>query len=176
MAESRHVSQVYTIISEAAVFEAVRHSRALGDASPVTSEHLWDQVAGDMSRKPYKALGMDLVDGGRRRRQEAAEGFMHDEHRLQSQQAKGRRHGAEARAKLREQGVRAVLHQKIDALGEALARNGEAVTEIGQEVEAFLEKMRDQTADLARHGVEAAQLRQAQEKPAASPNFSPTPY
>jgi energy-coupling factor transporter ATP-binding protein EcfA2 len=176
VAESRHVSQVYTIISEAAVFEAVKHSRALGDASPVTSEHLWDHVAGDMSRKPYKALGMDLVDGGRRRRQEAAEGFMHDEHRLQSQQAEGRKHGAEARAKLRELGVRAVLPQKIDALGEALTRNGEAVTELGQEVKAFLKKMRDQTADLAKRGDEAAQSRQAREKLAAHPNFSPTPY
>lgn len=119
---------------------------------------------------------MDLVDGGRRRRQEAAEGFMHDEHRLQSQQAEGRKHGAEARAKLREQGVRAVLPQKIDTLRGVLARNGEAVTELGQEVEAFLKKMRDQTADQAKRGAEAAQSRQAQEKLAAHPDFSPTPY
>lgn len=39
-----------------------------------------------------------------------------------------------------------------------------------------MKKMRDQTADLAKRGAEAAQSRQAQEKLAAHQDFSPTPY
>ena len=176
VAESRHVSQVYTVIAEAAVFEAVKHSRALGDASPVTSEDLWDRVAEDMSRKPYKALGMDLVDGMRRQHEQVVEGFMQFEHRLQSQRAEGRRHGAEIRARLREEGARTALQKQIGALDEALARNGAAVTELGREVGAFLRSMREQTADIARRGIEAAEARSAREEKAARPSFSPSPY
>ena len=175
VAESRHVSQVYTVISEAAVFEAVKHSRALGDASSVTSEDLWDRVAEDMSRKPYKALGMDLVDGPRRQHEEAVEEFMHFEHRIQSQVAQGRQHGAETRAMLREGGAREVLRMQIGALDEALARNGAAVAELGGEVEAILHSLREQAADIARRGLRAAEERQLREE-AARPSFSPSPY
>ncbi len=62
MAESRHVSQVYTVVSEAAAFEAVKRSRAVGDKEPITTGHLWEQVAKDMSDKPYKSLALDLVE------------------------------------------------------------------------------------------------------------------
>ena len=176
VAESRHVSQVYTVIAEAAVFEAVRRSRALGDVSPITSEDLWDQVAEDMSRKPYKALGMDLVDGVRRQHEEAVEGFMHYEHLFQSQRADGRQHGVEIRTRLREEGARAALRKQIGALDEALARNGAAVTELGQAVEAFLRSMREQAATMARRGLEAIEGRRAKEQEVARPSFSPGPY
>lgn len=175
VAESRHVSQVYTVISEAAVFEAVKHSRALGDASPVTSGDLWDRVAGDMSRKPYKALGMDLVDGPRRQHEEAVEEFIHFEHRIQSQVTQGRQHGAETRAMLREKGAQEVLRTQIGALDEALARNGAAVAELGGEVEAILRSLREQAAEIARRGLRAAEEHQSRQE-AARPGFSPSPY
>jgi len=175
-AESRHVTQVYTMVAEAAVFEAVKRSRALGDASPITSEHLWDRVAEDMSRKPYKALGIDLVDGPRRRQEEAVEGFMHYEHLLQSQQAEGRHHGVEARAMVREKDAQEALQQQIDALNDVLAGNGKAVTELGREVEVFLHSMRERTTEIAQRGIEAARTHRAQQEQAARPSFSPSPY
>ena len=60
-AESRHVTQVWTMISEAAVFEAVKTGRPLGDQEQITADQLWDRVAADMSEKPYKAIGVDLL-------------------------------------------------------------------------------------------------------------------
>lgn len=176
VAESRHVSQVWAVISEIAVFEAVKHSRALGNTSPVTLEALWDRMAEDMSRKPYKALGIDLVDGARRHYEQTVEGFMHFEHRVQSQRANGRRHGAEARALLRDKGARETIHTQLGALDEALGRNAQAVTELGQEIETFLSDLRNQKGDLARQAIEGADLRQAREEASAQPWLSPSPY
>ena len=176
VAESRHVTQVYTMIAEAAVFEAVKMRRALGDVSEVTTKDLWDRVAEDMSTKLYKALGMDLANGTRRSREAAIDHFIQGEHRIEVAKAAGRKPGVEARARLREEADRKALRSQLSALDEALTRNGQAVTALGQEVETFLRTMRDQTADLARRGVEAAELRQAREAAAARPSFGPSPY
>ena len=176
VAESRHVTQVYTMIAEAAVFEAVKMRRALGDVSEVTSKDLWDRVAEDMSTKLYKALGMDLANGTRRSREAAIDTFIQGEHRVEVAKAAGRKPGVEARARLREEADRKALRSQLGALDEALTRNGQAVTALGQEIETFLRAMRDQTADLARRGIEAAELRQAREAAAARPSFGPSPY
>ena len=176
VAESRHASQVHTIISEVAVFEAVKHSRAMGDARPITSEGLWERVAEDMSYKPYKALAMDLVDGRRRQRRQEIEGFMLVEHRLQSQRAEGRHHGVDARALLREKGARDIAREQLGALAHALARNGQAVTELGREVEALLGNVRGQTSDLVRLSVDTIELRQAREEALSRAWPSPVPY
>ncbi len=61
VAESRARGATWTLISDEATFEAVRNRRALGDQTPVTAEDMWDKVAGDVATKPYKALGMDLL-------------------------------------------------------------------------------------------------------------------
>lgn len=60
VAESRAKGATWTMISDAATFEAVRNQRALGDLTPVTSDELWNHVAKAMANKPYKALGMDV--------------------------------------------------------------------------------------------------------------------
>ena len=158
------------------MFEAVKMRRALGDASEVTTQHLWDRVAEDMSTKLYKTLGMDLANGTRRSREAAIDGFMEGEHRIEVAKAAGRKPGVEVRARLRAEADRKALRSQLGALEEALARNGQAVTALGQEIESFLRTMRDQTADLARRGIEAAELRQAREAAAARPSYSPSPY
>ncbi|WP_029604388.1 MobF family relaxase [Kozakia baliensis] len=60
VAESRARGKTWTMISDAATFEAVRSKRALGDATKITSDDLWKHVASKMAHKPYKSLGMDL--------------------------------------------------------------------------------------------------------------------
>ena len=50
----------WPVISEGALLEAERHRQALGDVTPITKEDLWARAAADMSRKPYKGLGIDL--------------------------------------------------------------------------------------------------------------------
>jgi pantoate kinase len=176
VAESRHVTQVHTLIAEAAVFEAVKMRRALGDVSEVTTKDLWDRVAEDMSTKLYKALGMDLANGTRRNREAGIGTFIQSEHLVEVAKGAGRKPGVETRARLREEADRKAVRSQLGALDEALARNGQAVTALGQEIETFLRTMRDQTADLARRGVKAAELRQAREAAAARPSFSPNPY
>ena len=89
VAESRHVSQVWTMVGEAAERESVHATRPLGDPHVVTAEDLWKQVAGRMSEKPYKPLGMDLLEQVRRDQQQAAAGFTAGCERLQ-RQATGR--------------------------------------------------------------------------------------
>ena len=176
VAESRHVTQVYTMIAEAAVFEAVKNRRALGDAAPITTKDLWDRVAEDMSQKRYKALGMDLVNNARRGHEKAIDTFIQSEHRVEVLKAAGRKPGVEARARVRAEADRETLRTQIGALDEALARNGEAVTGLGREIEVFLRKMREQTADLARRGIEAVEQRRAREDASAQPAFSPSPH
>ena len=171
MAQSRARTVTWTVVAEASVREAVKRGRALGDASPITAEHLWERMAQDIAAKPYKALGMGLVDGVRRQHEEAVEGFMHYEHLLQSQRADGRQHGVEIRVRLCEEGARAALHKQITALNEALARNSSAITELGQEVEVLLQSIRKQTVVIARRGIEAAKKRSA-----ARAGISPSPH
>ena len=175
-AESRHVTQVYTMISEAALFEAVKHRRALGDQAPVTTEDLWTRAGEDMSEKRYKPLGMDLMDGARARHEATVDGFMEAAHRIHVQRDEGRQHGLETRARLREDGVRKTLATQLGALDEALVRNGRAVTQLDQEVEAFLRSLRAQTAEIARRGVEQVKARQARDEEAARPSFAPSPF
>ena len=61
VAESRHVEVAYTLIGEAGVRDAEFSARAVGDERPIGTEDLWTRVARDMSAKPRKALGVDLV-------------------------------------------------------------------------------------------------------------------
>ena len=56
VAESRSRGTAWTVISEAALYEAVRHRQALGDITPITKDDLWARAAEDMSKKPYKPL------------------------------------------------------------------------------------------------------------------------
>jgi hypothetical protein len=174
-AESRHVKEAYTVISEAAVFEAVKHRRALGDRSPVTTEDLWDQVAADMGRKEYKPLGMDLIRRAREDQEQNVGAFLRLEDRVHEMAGRGRHPGVETRARLRETAIAHTLKTQIVALDEALRRNGAGATALAQEVESFLREMRAQTAEVARQGVAAARERQRREA-AARPDFSPSPF
>ena len=65
VAESRHLTQVHTLIAVAAVFEVVKMRRALGDVSEVTTEDLCDRVADDMSTRPARHRGCGAAPGAR---------------------------------------------------------------------------------------------------------------
>jgi len=55
VAESRHVSQCWTFVAEAALREAEQCSRPLGDKIAITINDLYDRMAADMGRKLRKA-------------------------------------------------------------------------------------------------------------------------
>jgi hypothetical protein len=142
-AESRHISQVWTMVSEAAVHEAVKTSRPLGDDKPVTIDDLWGQVAEDMSQKPYKSLGVDLLSQIRRDHEKAVDLFTRIDHRIQSQALQGRDHRREIRDRLRAEAIRRALAGQIDALGAAITRNAEAALDVAHGVVDHLSDLRD---------------------------------
>ncbi len=162
VAESRHVSQVHTIISEAAIFEAVKRERALGDRSEITPRHLWDRVATDMSEKPYKALGIDLVAAIERGQEADVDRFIRSEHRVFTQKAAGRNHGKELHARLREQELRRALQKHIRPLTAALDRREAAIRELGEAVDALPDALRARLQEAAA----AMSARQETEQPA----------
>ncbi|MDN3568467.1 conjugal transfer protein TraA, partial [Paeniroseomonas aquatica] len=86
-AESRAEWETWTLIGEAGLFETVRHARAIGDQSEITTEHLWKQAAKDMAYAPRKPLGLDLLETVRRDVDAATEQWMKVEHRVHSQKA-----------------------------------------------------------------------------------------
>ena len=80
VAESRSRGTTWTVISEGAVLEAERHRQALGDITPITRERLWERAAEDMSEKPYKALGIDLLAAALRGREQAVDTYIATHH------------------------------------------------------------------------------------------------
>ena len=173
VAESRHVTQVYTVISEAAVFEAVKRSRAVGDREPITTKHLWEQAAKDMSDKPYKSLALDLVEAIERSRKEEVDRFIRTEHRVFAQRAAGRDHAGELRKRQRDAEVRAVLAKHIVPLVVAVERREAAIRELAEAVNAFPDVVRAKVraAVIAANQQREAEL--AKMAQASRPGFSP---
>ncbi len=85
VAESRHVSQVWTMVGEAAEHQAEQAVRLLGDPRAVTTDDLWARIGRNLSEKPYKPLGMDLLAQVRRDQQAASRSFIAGRERVQRQ-------------------------------------------------------------------------------------------
>ena len=86
VAESRSRGTTWTVISEGALYEAERHRQALGDITPITKEDLWARAAEDMSEKPYKALGIDLLAAALRGREQAVDAYIATHHIMEDAQ------------------------------------------------------------------------------------------
>jgi hypothetical protein len=173
VAESRHVTQVYTVISEAAVFEAVKRGRAVGDKEAITTGHLWEQAAKDMSDKPYKSLALDLVEAIERRREEEVDRFIRTEHRVFAQRAAGRDHAGELRKRRRDAEVRAVLAKHIVPLVTAVERREAAIRELAEAVTAFPDIMRAKVRAAVVAANERREVELAKAAQASIPGFSP---
>ncbi len=158
VAESRSTGTTWTIISEAAVHEAEKRSRALGDAAPVTTEDLWQRIGKDMSTKPYKALAIDLAKAARRDREAAIASFIETSRNTETLRLAGRDVGREVRGRLQAEAVRKQLARHLPALNEAIARNGAELKVASAEVVVHLAEVRTE-AELARLRLEAAATR-----------------
>lgn len=159
-AESRHVTKVWTMVSEAAVHEAVKTSRALGDDQPITAKDLWDRVAEDMCQKPYKSLALELLQEVRRDHEKTVDLFIAFAHRVDTQIGVGRDHAKEVGARVRSEAIKRSLTGQIHALSDAIDRNVTAVLGVAQSVI-------DHLSDL-KAGFEEAQDRIAAAKLASS--------
>ena len=139
VAESRAKGATWTMIAEGALHEAVKRSRALGDASPVKESDLWDRVAADLAHKPYRALGVDLIRKSRDYLAEAVDAFIRQSHRFQVIEAEGRDPGLEVRKQVQARAADKAVARNGTALGGMLRQNGAALREVGQEA-ASLER------------------------------------
>ena len=155
VAESRHEHVAWTMVGEWAEREAERMSRPLGDQREITEADLWARTARNMAAKPYKSLGIDLVDKLRREADAMHDRFIRSDLRIQRQQAEGRDHGAEFAAWQRDQAIRRVLEPRIEALDGALRRNGEAI-------EGFRNAVADSLRELGRRMEQALRLLEQQ--------------
>ncbi|WP_232480897.1 MobF family relaxase [Roseomonas sp. KE2513] len=116
VAESRARGTSWTMVAEAATFEAIKRTKALGDATPITSQDLWRKVSEDLSQKPYKPLGVDLLGEARKAREAAIDTFIRFEQRVQMDELRGRDVGREFRMRRQAEAVRSELPRLTEAL------------------------------------------------------------
>ena len=121
VAESRARGTTWTMISDEATFEQVRSKRALGDQTPLTAEDMWDQVAENMASKPYKALGIDLLQTTRDDREHALRAFMEEAHRIQALEQRGVDVGREFQYRAQAEAVRGHIPALLASLDRAIS-------------------------------------------------------
>ncbi|USQ74186.1 relaxase domain-containing protein (plasmid) [Roseomonas mucosa] len=150
VAESRAKGTTWTMISEAATFEAVKRGRALGDATPITSEDLWAKAAEGLAQKPYKPLGSDLLSDIREGREKATLSFIRFQHMVETAEHQGRDLGREIREHRQAVALQAAMPRSIAALDAALSlmRGGS-----GTAAEEHLRRLRVET-EVARREIE----------------------
>jgi nucleoside-triphosphatase THEP1 len=136
VAESRARGITWTVISEGALYEAERHRQALGDITPVTITDLWARAAEDMSRKPYKSLGIDLLAASQRDREQATDTFIAASHHMESAQLADSQAGPRAFQRLRAAAVNETLLHLLPSLKHAIAENEVIVRDIDRQLEA----------------------------------------
>jgi hypothetical protein len=147
-AESRSRGTTWTIVSEAAVYETERYRQALGDLTPISRDDLWARVAADMSRKPYKALGIDLLAAAERGREQAVDTVIACHHALETARRNNPNFGRDALQRLRARALNNALSPQLGALHRALAEDGALLRDIVLEQEADTKPhvLRDQAA------------------------------
>ncbi len=153
VAESRSRGATWTLISEAAVYEAERHRQALGDITPITRDDLWARVAEDMSRKPYKTLATDLLTAARWDRAQAVDSFIACHHAIETAQRDNPDLGRDALKRYRAQAINESLSRHLAALGAAMDRNVAERQEIAptQEAAMHLRALHAEAAAAKRH-------------------------
>ena len=127
VAESRSRGTTWTVIAEAAVYEAERHRQALGDITPITQADLWTRAAEDMSKKPYKSLATDLLDAARQNREDTVDTFIACSHAMEWAQIANPEVGREAVKRIRAEAVNEALARHLTALDHAVEQNASAL-------------------------------------------------
>jgi hypothetical protein len=136
VAESRGSGTTWTVISEGALYEAERHRQALGDITPITKEDLSARAAEDMSEKPYKALGIDLLAAALRSREQAVDAYIATHHTIEDAQLNDPDAGPKAFRRLQAAAVNENLARHLQALDKAIAENAALVRYTLREREA----------------------------------------
>ena len=136
VAESRARGATWTMISEGALFEAERRGQALGDNTPITKENLWTRAAKDLSYKPYKALGMDLLTASQRDRERARDTFAQLNFWIEDAMHQDPATAIKVADKVRAEAVDASLGRQRRGFHAAIKENAELITDIRQQQDA----------------------------------------
>ena len=158
VAESRHVDECLTLISEGAEREAELASRPLGGDTEVTEEQIWARAARNMSEKPYKALATDLVNKAYESADHMAQKMVDLSLRLRDMRARSPDLAAALRAELEERALRRTLSRRAGALRAAVERNDEVLGD-------FRGKLLQSLTDLRQHLVRDMLPRQREQPP-----------
>ena len=152
VAESRARGTTWTVISEGALLEAERRRQALGDVTPIETQDLWDRAAKDMSEKPYKGLGIDLLASAQRDRETAIDTFIACSHRIEDAKLQDVDTGPKAFQRLRAAAVNESLKRHLTGLDHAIAANDSLLgaTERARESAVHLRGLREAAAQAAR--------------------------
>ena len=109
--------------------EAERHRQAVGDATPITQDTLWARAAADMSEKPYKALGIDLLNAARHDRKRAIDTFIKTHHAMEAATLADPNWGVKARERTRTLAVNEQLARHLPSLDAAIQENDRVLGE-----------------------------------------------
>lgn len=148
VAESRSRGTTWTMISEAAVHEAERRRKALGDVTPITTNSLWARAAEDMSTKRYKMLGSDLLAAARDGQAKAVAGFIDSQHGMEAAQQDHPQAGQCVVKHYQAQAITQSLGRQLQSLDHAIRENGALLREAtqAQEVARHLQTLRANAA------------------------------
>ena len=167
VAESRHVHRCWTAVSEGSLREAETFSRALGDIRPVTVNDLYDRLASDMGRHPYKSLAVDLAKA-RLAHEEANTRWIRQNHVNERTRQKGQSPGGQVRRQVEEAPIRDVPRAQWDDVSRKLRKAGYAAQDAlnaARRVEDLQERRRAQQAeDRLRQARAAAQEEELRER------------
>ena len=125
VAESRHVEGCETLISEGALRQDVYLARPLGDPRPITEEDLWKRAANDMSAKPQKALGIDLLRHVLDNQEALIDDMMRIDARLDDMQRAGRNLPEEIFGRVEDIRLRAAIEPVLSGFEAAVAARGD---------------------------------------------------
>jgi len=168
VAESRHEYAAWTMVGEWGEYEAERMSRPLGDQRKITEADLWARTAKNMAAKPYKSLGIDLVDKLQKGLDTSYDHFIRSDMRIQRQRAEGRNLGVEFAGWQQDRAIRRVLEPQIEALDMAIRRNGEVI-------EGFRTAVADSLRELGRRMEQALRMLEQQVRRARLAVPAPAP-
>ena len=158
VAESRHIAKAYTMISEASLLEAVKMRQALGENTAITTDDLWKRAAADMSEKPYKAIGLDLLDQQQECRENEVRDFMKIRVQTETAALAKRDLNQEYNQRRQDNVVKEALQPQIGHLASAIGRHGNEVAEMSQSLAPKLERLLGHAADA---GQKVRAIRQA---------------
>ena len=166
VAESRHVHRCWTAVSEGSLREAETFSRALGDIRPVTVTDLYDRLASDMGRHPYKSLAVDLAKA-RLVHEEANTRWIRQNHVNERARQKGQSPGGQVRRQVEEAPIRDVPRAQWDDVSRKLRKAGYAAQDAlnaARRVEDLQERRRAQQAEDRLRQARAAAQEQERER------------